>query len=116
MIGHIIKNHPREWPVTMMWYTKHAGQTIERIIDTDLPYFEWMVRTFLMVTPDQAEYYKHVTGNDIPKDYVMNVEPYSWQKGDPEDLYIDICRHGNIDFWLEQYRKPKNNKQIELFV
>ena len=56
MIGPIKENHPHEWPITMIWYTKHAGQSIERIIDTDVDYFEWMVRTFQLVTPAQAEY------------------------------------------------------------
>ena len=54
MIGPMNENHRHEWPVAMMRYTKHAGKTIERIIDTDIDYFEWMVRTFQLVTPMQA--------------------------------------------------------------
>lgn len=111
MIGPIKKNHPHEWPVVMMWYTKHVGQSIERIIDTDVDYFEWMVRTFQLVTPAQAEYYQQRTKRKIPPEYIQDVTPYQWQKGDPDKLYMEICQTQDLTGTLRKYR----GEQLSIF-
>lgn len=111
MIGPISNSHRHEWPVVMMWYTKHAGKTIEEIIDKDVEYFEWMVRTFQLVTPKQAEYYKQKTKKQIPQEYILDVEPYQWEKGDSEKLYMEICDTGDLNGTILRYR----GKQLTMF-
>ena len=111
MIGPIPKNHPGEWPVVMIWYTKYAGSTIEHIIDVNVDYFEWMVKTFQLVTPKQAQYYKSKTGLDIPEEYIKDVIPYEWRRGDPDCLYMDICRSNDLEGTLLRYR----GKQLSMF-
>ena len=111
MIGPMNKNHRHEWPVAMMWYTKHAGKTIERIIDTDIDYFEWMVRTFQLVTPMQAAYYKLRTGRIIPPEYIQDVVPYQWRKGDPDGLYMEICDTQDLTGTIRKYR----GEQLSMF-
>ena len=113
MIGPIRNGHPHEWPIVMIWYTKHAGQTIERIIDSDIPYFEWMVQKFQLVTPQQAEYYKLRTNQEIPQEYIKDVTPYQWQKGDPDELYMHLCQTGDLKGTLDKFRNI--NKQLDLF-
>lgn len=111
MIGPIKENHPHEWPVTMLWYTKQAGHTIEEIIDRDVTFFEWIVKTFQLVTPKQAEYYKLRTHREIPKEYIQDVTPYEWQKGDPDQLYMELCKSQNLESTLLRFR----GHQFELF-
>lgn len=105
------ENHPREWPVETIWYTRHAGQTIERIIDTDPDYFEWMVRTFQLVTPAQAVYYRKRTNRTVPSEYIHDVEPYRWQKGDPDKLYMEICTSHDLHGTIRKYR----GEQLSMF-
>lgn len=111
MIGPITDKHHHEWPVVMMWYTKQAGHTIEEIIDRDISFFEWMVRTFQMITPKQADYYRMRTGKTIPAGYIQDVTPYQWEKGDPEKLYMEICDTQDLEGTLLKYR----GKQLNLF-
>lgn len=107
-----IPNHPHEWPIVKFWYTKHAGWTIEELIDKDTEYFEWVVNTFQDVTPQQAAYYHKRTGRKVPDAYIRNVEPYLWQKGDGElEPYMTICRTGDLEGSLLKYR----GKQYDLF-
>ena len=113
MIGPISSEHRKEYPIEMIWYTKHAGCTIERIIDMDLPYFEWMVKTFQLITPKQAQYYKEKTGYEIPKEYIKNVTPYKWEQGDSETLYMELCRTNNLQETLAKYRNK--GEQLTLF-
>lgn len=94
----------REWPVKSMWYTKHKGKTIEWIIDHDVTYFTWMVKTFQNVTPDQARHYKERYRKSIPVKYVQDVEPYEWQKGDPEEMYMELCECQDLQYVYDKYR------------
>ncbi len=97
--------HPHEYPIVKFWYTKHAGWTIEEIIDKDITFFEWVVNTFQDVTPAQAEYYKVRTGKEIPKEYIQDVTPYLWEKGDGErEPYMTICATGDLEGTLAKYR------------
>lgn len=105
------QNRKGEWPIISFWYTKKKGQTIEHIIDTDLSFFHWAVRTFQNVTPKQAQYYKRKTGKDLPKQFVQDVTPYEWKKGDPESLYMALCESQDLDGTLLRYR----GVQMELF-
>lgn len=111
MIGPINKNHRNEWPIVMIWYTKHAGQSIEWIIDTDVDFFEWMVRTFQLVTPAQAEYYRQRTKRSIPPEYIRDVTPYQWQKGDPDKLYMELCNTQDLTGTIRKYR----GEQLSIF-
>lgn len=105
MIPEPSPSHPHEYPIVRFWYTRHAGQTIERIIDTDPEYFEWAVRTFQDVTPAQAEHYRIRTGCTVPMGYVRDVVPYEWQPGDGElEPYMTICRTGDLEGALRRYR------------
>lgn len=107
-----VENHPHEYPIVRFWYTKHAGHTIERIIDTDESFFEWAVRTFQDVTPAQAEYYHRRIGKEVPKVCIRDVEPYEWIKGDPElDLYMELCKTGDLKGVLRKWR----GEQLSLF-
>ena len=104
--------HPHEYPIIRLWYTKHAGDTIERIIDTDIQYFEWMVNTFQMVTPDQARYYEQHKHKKIPDEYIMDAPPYEWRRGDPERLYIELCHTRDLEGTLLKYR----GEQLNIFT
>lgn len=106
------QSHPHEYPIVKFWYTKHAGWTIEELIDKDLTFFEWCVKTFQDVTPAQARYYKERTGKEIPKEYVQDVKPYLWEKPDGEmEPYMTICKTGDLEGTLLKYR----GKQLNLF-
>ena len=94
----------REWPVKSMWYTKHKGKTIEWIIDHDVTYFVWMVKTFQNVTPGQAQHYKEKYKKNIPAQYVQDVEPYEWKKGDPEEMYMELCDCQDLQYVYDKYR------------
>lgn len=97
-------NRSYEWPVTMMWYTKKAGKTIEEIIDSDVDFFIWMVETFQNVTPKQAEYFKRKYKVEVPSQFIQNVEPYEWKEGDPELLYTEICKSQDLQSSIKKYR------------
>lgn len=112
MIGKIDSKHPHEYPIKKFWYTKHAGRTIEEIIDRDVTFFEWAVRTFQDVTPEQASYYFRRTGKGVPAECIKRVEPYLWESGDPESLYMELCETRNLDVVLFKYRK---GNQLDLF-
>lgn len=93
-----------EWPIVKFWYTKKKGQTIEHIIDTDISFFEWSVRTFQNVTPSQAEYYKRKTGKSLNPRVIQDVEPYDWRPGDPESLYLELCDSQDFRRAIRKYR------------
>lgn len=101
----------REYPITKFWYTRCKGKTIEEAIDSNLDYFEWLLKTFQDVTPKQALYYKQKTGKVIPREWIRDVEPYEWQKGDPEKMYIELCECNDLEYILKKYR----SQQTELF-
>ena len=103
----------REWPIVKLWYTKHKGRTIEWIIDNDVTYFCWMVKTFQNVTPAQAEYFKKRWHKELADKVIQDVQPYEWQKGDPDDLYMELCETQNLEETLNKYRN--NVKCLELF-
>ena len=100
-----------EWPIVRWWYTKKKGQTIEETIDNDLDWFLWAVTEFQNVTPHQAEYFHKKTGMRLNPIVIQNVEPYNYEPGDPEPLYMDICTSQNLESVLLKYR----GKQLDLF-
>lgn len=103
----------REYPITTFWYTRHKGKTIEWIIDHDIDYMIWLIKTFQDLTPSQAEYLKKKTGKTLLPEYIQDVEPYTWQKGDPDSLYMELCETRDLEGTLKKYReKPK---EITLF-
>lgn len=112
MIGKIGPDHRHEYPIKKFWYTKHAGRTIEEIIDRDVTFFEWAVRIFQDITPDQASYYFKKTGKKVPIECIKPVIPYVWETGDPEQLYGELCKTGDLEAVLFKYR---NGNQLELF-
>ena len=101
----------REYPIVRFWYTKHAGRTIEEIIDKDLDFFLWVVSTFQNVTPRQAEYFTKKTGKTLNPIVIDNVEPYEYVKGDPEEMYAELCSTHNLQETIIKYR----GVQTELF-
>ena len=112
MIGKINSNHRHEYPIVYFWYTKHKGKTIEEIIDKDVTFFEWAVRTFQDVTPSQAQYYFQKTNQKVPPECIRDVEPYRFEKGDPElKLYMELCETGDLPGTLARYRV----NQLDLF-
>ena len=102
-------NRRSEYPIVRFWYTKQAGQTIEEIIDREPSFIEWAVSTFQNVTPSQAQHFKKLTGKDIPEEAIQDVQPYEWQEGDTEQLYIDLCKTQNLDKTLQKYRGVQLN-------
>ena len=112
MIGRLATGHPHEYPIVRFWYTKHCRKTIEEIIDRDVTFFEWAVRTFQDVTPKQAMYYKERTGCEVPAECIQDVEPYEWQKGDGDmEPYMTICRTRDLEGTLLKFR----GHQYDLF-
>lgn len=112
MVVHKIKpDRFGEWPIVKFWYTKKKGQTIEQIIDTDLDWFLWAVTTFQNVTPSQAEYFKKKTGKSLNPILIQDVEPYEYQKGDTEEMYMDICRSQDLHGTIRKYK----GEQLSLF-
>jgi len=107
-----VKDHRHEYPIIKFWYTKHAGKTIEQLIDLDLPFFEWVVSTFQDVTPDQASYYFRRTGRGIPAECIQRKPPYDPLPEDPEGLYEELCEVRDLDAILFKYRQ---NSQLNLF-
>ena len=99
-------NHRNEYPIAFFWYTKKKGQTIEQIIDTDPSFFEWAVSVFQLVTPSQAMHYTRKTGRKIDPCLIMNAEPYTWQKGDPEQMYMELCEVCDLGSVISKYRIP----------
>lgn len=105
MIGQLVPNHPHEYPIVRFWYTKHKGWTIEKLIDFDVSFFEWVVRTFQDVTPAQADYYEKRTGHKIPQVCIRNVKPYEWAPPDGEmEPYMTICKTNDLEGTLLHYR------------
>ena len=102
----------REYPVVKMWYTKHKGKTIEEIIDKDPSFACWMIKTFQNLTPTQAQYFKKRWGKELKKEYIQDVEPYEWKKGDPEQLYMELCETQDLQKALQRWRVPED---ISLF-
>ena len=112
MIGKIPENHPHEYPIVHFWYTKHKGWTIEKLIDWDVSFFEWCVRTFQDVTPAQAAYYEKKTGWKIPNECIRDVTPYEWVPGDGEmEPYMTICKTGDLEGTLLRFR----GRQFDMF-
>ena len=105
------KDRPSEWPIVKFWYTRHKGLTIEELIDKHPDFFLWAVATFQNVTPAQAEYYHKKTGRRLNQMVIQDVEPYEWQPGDPEGLYMDLCKTQDLRGTLRKYR----GEQLELF-
>ena len=101
----------REWPIVKFWYTKKKGMTIEEIIDKDVDWFLWAVKTFQNVTPKQAEYFFQKTGKKLHNSFIQDVEPYEWMVGDPERLYMYLCDCQDLTKTLRLYR----GKQLSLF-
>ncbi|MBR5297531.1 MAG: hypothetical protein IKU29_06665 [Parabacteroides sp.] len=101
----------REWPIVRFWYTQKQGKTIEEIIDQDIDWFEWALKEFQNVTPSQANHYHKVTGKKIPQKFIQDVEPYLWQKGDRDGLYMDLCRTQDLEGTLRKWR----GEQLSLF-
>ena len=102
----------REWPIVKWWYTRKKGLTIEETIDKDLRWFCWAVKEFQNVTPSQAKYCEKKTGKKLPARYIQDVEPYEWQPGDPEQLYMELCETQDLDGTLLKYR----GKQLSLNI
>ena len=95
----------REYPIKKLWYTRYSGHTIEQLIDKNPGYFVWMVTSFQNVTPAQAKYFTRKTGKVLNKMFIQDVEPYEWQKGDPDGLYMELCDTQDLKGTLEKYRK-----------
>lgn len=91
-----------EYPISFIWYTKHAGKTIEWIMDHDPSYFVWMLKTFQDVTPPQADHFYSRYKKRIPKQYIQDVEPYTYQKGDPEEMYMELCTNRDLKPLMEK--------------
>ena len=103
----------REYPIKKLWYTRYSGHTIEQLIDKNPGYFVWMVTSFQNVTPAQAKYFTRKTGKVLNKMFIQDVEPYEWQKGDPDNLYMELCENQDLEGTLKKYReKPQ---EITLF-
>ena len=106
------KDRQAEWPIVRFWYTRYKGLTIEELIDKHLDFFLWAVATFQNVTPKQAEYYFQKTGKRLNPIVIQDVEPYEWQKGDPEEaLYMELCETQDLRGTLRKYR----GEQLNLF-
>lgn len=112
MNWNLAENHPHEYPIEKYWYTRHNGHSIEYIIDHDITFFEWAVRTFQDVTPAQADYYYKKTGKKIPRECIKACVPYSWEPGDPAKLYEELCVNYDLDAMIFKYRK---GNQLDLF-
>lgn len=97
-----------EYPIVSFWYTKYKGRTIEWIIDHDPEYFIWMVKTFQDVTPSQAEYFFSIHKRRIKDEYIQDVEPYEWVKGDPVELYEELCITRDLESAINKWRVREN--------
>lgn len=100
----IESNKQREYPIVRFWYTKHAGKTIEEIIDKDLDFFLWTVSSFQNVTPQQAKYFEKKTGKILNPRVIVDVEPYEYIKGDPEEMYTELCKTQDLRGVILKYR------------
>lgn len=107
----IKKDRQGEYPITYWWYTKKKGLTIEETIDKDLDWFIWAVCEFQNVTPKQAEYFYNKTGKHLNPKLIQDVIPYTYEKGDPEELYSELCKSNNLQLTLNKYR----GNQLGLF-
>ena len=101
----------REWPIVRWWYIRIKGLTIEETIDKDLSWFYWAVKEFQNVTPSQAKYFEKKTGKKLPARYIQDVEPYEWQPGDSEELYMELCECQDLTKTLRKYR----GEQLSMF-
>jgi hypothetical protein len=97
-------NRRSEYPISRFWYTKHAGRTIEEIIDREPSFIEWAIKNFQNVTPSQAIYFEKKTGKSIPDICIQDVKPYEWVEGDTEQLYIDLCESQDLEGTLFKHR------------
>ena len=107
----IDKKRRGEWPIVMWWYTKKKGMTMEEVIDRDLDWFLWAVCTFQNVTPAQAEYFKKKTGRELNPLLIQDVEPYQWQRGDKDEMYMEICESQDLKGIIRKWR----GEQLLLF-
>lgn len=103
------KDRNSEYPIVRWWYTQHSGKTIEEVIDICPSFMQWSIGAFQNVTPSQAQYFKKITGKDIPEEAIQDVTPYEYQEGDPEQLYIDLCKTQDLDKTLQKYRGVQLN-------
>ena len=94
----------REYPIVRFWYTKYSGMTIEEIIDKDIDFFLWVVSSFQNVTPQQAKYFEEKTGKILNPRVIVDVEPYEYVKGDPEEMYMEICHTQDLQSAILKYR------------
>lgn len=104
-------NRIGEWPIVKFWYTKKKGLTIEEVIDKDLDWFLWAVLTFQNVTKKQADYFFKKTGKRLNQKLIQDVEPYEWVNGDPDELYMELCKCQDLKRTLRKYR----GEQLNLF-
>lgn len=109
----LVKNRIHEYPIVRLWYTKHEGRTIEELIEKDVTFFEWIVSNFQDVTPAQAQFYKRLTKKELPSEVIKDVTPYEWKNGDPECLYSEICRSGDLDSSILKLRP--GSSQLSIF-
>lgn len=99
-----------EYPIAFFWYTKYKGKTIEWIIDHDPEYLCWCIKTFQDITPAQAQYFKNRWHKEIRSEFIQDVKPYEWQKGDSDNLYMELCETRDLEGTLKKYReKPREN-------
>lgn len=94
----------REYPIKKLWYTRHKGKTIEEVADCDLSYLCWMIKTFQDITPAQAQYIKDKYNLKVKDEYVKDVRPYEYVKGDTLKMYEDLCLMYDIDKWEHKWR------------
>ena len=102
-----------EYPIVFFWYTKYKGKAIEWIIDHDPEYICWCIKTFQDITPAQAQYFKNRWHKEIRSEFIQDVKPYEWQKGDPDNLYMELCETRDLEGTLKKYRE--NPQEITLF-
>lgn len=76
-------------------------------MDQDIDYFIWAVNKFQNITVSQAQHFKDTYGLDFPSKYIEDVPPYEHKKGDPEELYMELCNSPRPDLnqVLAKYRK-----------
>lgn len=109
----LVKNRRHEYPIVRLWYTKREGWTIEELIRNDITFFEWLVSNFQDVTPAQAQFYKRLTKKELPSEVIKDVTPYEWKNGDPECLYSEVCRSGDLDSSILKHRP--GSSQLSIF-
>lgn len=97
----------REYPIVRFWYSKAARfKSIEELMDNDPDYFLWALGAFQNITVDQANHFEEKYGLKIPPKFVEDVPPYEHMKGDPVELYQELCDfpRPSLDEVLTKYR------------